>query len=91
MSGNILTLVSNASATGSAVDWLGGKGVFTAEATWGGGTVKLQFKTANSTTWVDVPNNSMTANGLTSFELPAGQIRANIATATAVYAFAHPI
>jgi hypothetical protein len=91
VSGYVYTLASDASATGSAVVWPGGKGIFTAEATFGGGTVKLQFKTANSTTWVDVPNNSITAAAMTSFELPAGQIRANIATATAVYAYAHRI
>jgi hypothetical protein len=91
LSGYVYTLVENASATGSAVNWPGGKGVMTAEATWGGGTVKLQFKTKNSTTYVDVPSASLTANGMVSFELPAGQIKANIATATAVYAYAHRI
>ena len=85
--GGRLDLLSNASATGSAAQWPGGKGVFAAEATWGGGTVKLQMKSANGT-WLDVASNSLTANGITSFELPAGEIRANVATATAVYAYA---
>jgi hypothetical protein len=86
-----ITLLSNASATGDAKAWYGGKGYFTAEATWGGGTVKLQFKTLNSTTWIDVTNISLTANGGVAFELPAGEIRANVATATAVYSYAHPM
>ena len=81
------TLVSNGSATGSAALWKGGRGISTAEATWGGGTVKLQFKTLNGT-WVDYPSGSLTANGALAFELAAGEIRANVATATAVYAYA---
>ena len=90
MRGSNTTLVSNASATGDAKSWQGGKGLFTAEATWGGGTVKLQFKTINGT-WVDVDGVSLTADGTKEFELPIGEIRANVATATAVYAYAHPI
>lgn len=91
MTGPNLTLLSNAAATGSAAAWQGGRGLFTAEATWGGGTVKLQFKTLNSTTWVDADGISLTADGSKVFELPRGEIRANVATATAVYAYAHPI
>ena len=85
------TLLSNASATGSAASWGGGRGVFTAEGTWGGGTVKLQFKTANGT-WVDYGSaTTLTANGSGVFELPACEIRAHVATATAVYAYAHGV
>ena len=84
-----LTLLSNASATGSAVAWPGGRGLFSAEATWGGGTVKLQFKSANGT-WIDVGTAStLTANGIVGFELPMCQIRIDVTTATAVYAYAH--
>lgn len=83
-----LTLASNASADGSAVYWYGGRGVFTAEATFGGGTVKLQMKTLNGT-WVDVSGASCTAAGTKEFFAPAGEIRASITTATAVYAYAH--
>lgn len=90
MSGDVYTLASNASATGDAVAWTGGRGVFMAEATWGGGTVKLQVQSPRGT-WLDVTSASLTANGHLSFELPAGPIRANIATATAVYAYAHRI
>ncbi len=87
-----IILASNVAATGAGFAWKGGKGVFTAEATWGGGTVKLEMQTVNGT-WVTVfnPNGnavSMTANGMISFEAPPGQIRANIATATAVFAYA---
>jgi hypothetical protein len=85
--GGRLDLLSNASATGAGFTWPGGKGLFMVEATWGGGTVKLQIQSPNST-WIDVPSGSFTANGMFGFELPPGQIRANVATATAVYASA---
>ena len=81
------TLAENASATGSAVLWPGGEGVFMAEATFGGGTVKLQMKSPNGT-WIDVDGASLTAAGTKAFKAPAGEIRASIATATAVYAYA---
>lgn len=85
--GGRVTLVENASATGSAKQWPGGKGVFMAEATFGGGTVKLQTQTPNGT-WIDVDGASVTAAGMKVFDLGPCQIRANIATATAVYAYA---
>ena len=81
------TLAENASATGSAVHWPGGEGVFMAEATYGGGTVKLQAKSPNGT-WIDVDGASTTAAGTKAFKAGAGDIRVNIATATAVYAYA---
>ena len=81
-------LAQNASATGGEVSWPGGEGVFMAEATWGGGTVKLQFKTPNGT-WIDAgTETTLTANGAGAFLLPPCLIRASIATATAVYAYA---
>jgi len=85
-------LVSNASATGSAVLWKGGRGMFSAVATWGGGTVKLQILLPDGATWVDVDKSgdtfvTLTADGLGEFELPSCSIRANIATSTAVYAW----
>lgn len=87
MTGGRLDLLSNASATGSALEWQGGKGTFMVEATFGGGTVKLQSQSPNGT-WLDVPSCSLTANGMANFELPRGVLRANVATATAVFAYA---
>ena len=81
------TLVENASATGSAVNWPGGRLSFGAKATWSGGTVKVQCLLP-SNDWVDVSGLSLTADGMVSADVPAGQIRASIATATAVYAYA---
>jgi hypothetical protein len=80
------TLLSNAGATGSAVAHPGGKVTFVAEATWGGGTVKLQWQNPLTSTWIDVPSMSLTANGMLTSTVPAGNVRANVATATAVYA-----
>lgn len=82
-------LASNASATGTAVLWPGGKGTFTAQATFGGGTVKLQVLGPDGTNYIDVGSDTtLTAAGGGNFELPRCYIRVNIATATAVYATA---
>lgn len=84
-------LLRNASATSAAVQWPGGQGVLTAEATWGGGSVALQYTGPNGA-WLAVPDSvsgaaiSLTANGMARFILPPGQIRALVTTATAVYA-----
>ena len=83
-----VTLLSNASATGSWLQWPGGSGLFSVEATWGGGTVKLQYKAPNGTAVDAGPYTTLTANGGGIFDLPPGEIRANVATATAVYASA---
>ena len=79
------TLLSNASATSAGTTWSGGRGVFVAVATWGGGNVALQYLGPNGTTWITV-GSALTADGLFAFELPPGQIRAAVTTATAVYA-----
>lgn len=89
-----LVLASNAGAgNGAAQDWPGGMGKFFAEATWGGGSAKLEQQTPNGT-WVPVAlpytstQVSLTANGSLDFYAPAGPIRAVIATATAAYVYA---
>lgn len=83
-----VVLLENAAADSSAAEWKGGAGVFSAEATWGGGTVTLQYKLPNGT-WVAAgPDTTLAANGGGVFELPPCQIRAAVATATAVYATA---
>jgi len=70
------------------MEWRGGIGLFSAEATWGGGTVKLQYKGPNGTAIDAGVDTTLTANGGGLFELPPGNIRASITTATAVYASA---
>ena len=81
-----VALLENGSETGAEKEWKGGKGIFTAEATWGGGTVKLQMKLPNGT-FVDVASSSMTADGYKDVDLPPGLYKAHVATATAVYAY----
>jgi hypothetical protein len=88
--GNI-TLFSNDSAgNGTAYAWQGGKGMFAATATFGGGSVKLQFLLLNGT-YVDVASCTLTAAGTATFELPIGWIRAVGTTASGIYAYAHPM
>jgi hypothetical protein len=78
-------LLSNASATGAPAQWRGGRGVLTAVATWGGGNIALQYMGPDGATWLAV-GTALTANGLSTFELPPGLIRAAVTTATAAYA-----
>jgi len=91
-------LASN-SAPGAqrVMDWNGGRGLFAASATFGGGNVALEFLGPDGVTWLPAPKaNDFAAVSLTTaggilFELPPGKIRANITTATAVYARADRI
>jgi len=46
------TLLTNASATGSAQNWKGGRGVFTLAGTVGGATITLQYLGPDATTWL---------------------------------------
>ena len=77
------TLLSNASATGAAVEWPGGRGVFSVPSgTFGGATMKLQFR-QDRTNWIDVDQSgstfvTLTAAGAGLFELPSCFIRANV-------------
>ena len=83
-----LTLLQNASATGSAFAWRGGSGTFSAVGTYNSGTVKLQFLGPDNTTWIDVGSDTtLTANGGGNFELPPAQIRAAVTgSPSAIYA-----
>lgn len=82
-----IVLASNASATGNWYAWPGGRGEFRVEGTFPG-TVKLECKGPNGTAMDVGTATSLTANGGAIFELGAGEIRCNIATATGVYAMA---
>lgn len=80
-------LLTNASATSAAFQWLGGKGVFAVKAT-GYGNVDLQFQLPDGVTWVTPTGGSLTADGGVIFELGPCPIRAAVTTATAVSAIA---
>jgi len=87
-----ITLALNAAATGNSITWPGGPGVFSAEATWGGGNVVLQTLTPYGT-WMAVgADGTLLANGMVGFILPANaQVRVAITTATAVCAYVTPL
>ena len=74
-----MMLLENASATGSAVQWGGGTGVFTAAGTFGGATVTLQYLNADGATWSAMGSDTtLTAAGGGLFIYPPGQLRASI-------------
>jgi hypothetical protein len=81
---NTYSLLSNASATGSAVAIRGGRYTFSAEGTAGGATIALQAQTPNGT-WSTVKvfsNSAVSTTALpyaqTAIDLPAGSVRASI-------------
>lgn len=80
-------LLTNASADGAPAQWGGGRGLFSVVATFGGGSVQLQYRGPDGATWLNV-GAALTAAGIQNFELPPGQIRAAVTTATAAYAAA---
>ena len=78
-------LMSNSGAgNGSDKIWEGGKTAFLAEATFGGGSVKLQIKLPQGS-YADVTSVTLSAAGMVVSDLPPGTYRAVATTATAVY------
>ena len=89
-------LLSNGSATSASQQWPGGRGQFAAAATFGGGSVALEFLCPDGSTWAAVKDIngttvSLTAAGGQVFDLPPCPIRAAVVTATAVYAAANRV
>lgn len=76
---------SNISATTAAFRLKGGKYAIVASATFGGGNLQLQELSRDGVTWVAI-GSPITAAGLTTYDLPGGQFRIAVTTATAVYA-----
>lgn len=80
-------LFSNIAATTSAFALAGGRYAAAVKATFGGGSVKLQVLLPDQTTWASVASaTDFTADGFAVVDIPPGQYRFIIATATAVYA-----
>jgi len=78
---------SNISATTSAFFLQGGLYGANVVATFGGGSVKLQILAGDGSTYSSVSSaTDFTAAGYATVNLPPGQYRWTIATATAVYA-----
>lgn len=70
-----------------AINWPGGRGVFAAFGTFGGGTIKLQVSYDDGATWIDADRSgdtfvTFTANGSGGFELPRCQIRTSLSGST---------
>ena len=82
-------LLNNASATGAAAIWPGGRGLLMCEGTFAGATVQLQSISPNGI-WLNAPAAGVTAAGTLAFELPPGQIRAAISGGppSAMFAYA---
>lgn len=84
--------LSNAAASSAAFPLKGGNYVFSAVATFGGGTVKLEMLAADGSSFLVVQNIAGTAASLNAagticgLVLPAGMYKIVVATATAVYA-----
>ena len=72
-----LNLLNAATATGPAIGWPGGVGVFTAVGTWtGGGTATLEYLGPDGTTYIAVgTGTTCTANCNSVFYLPAATIK----------------
>jgi hypothetical protein len=77
---------TNISATTPAFGLKGGKYGIVAVGTWGGGTAKLQIQAGDGTTYLSLrAATDFAANGYVATDLPVGQYRVTIATATGVY------
>lgn len=72
----------------TAIVWTGGRGVFTAWGTFGGGTVTLQWSPDSGVTWMNVDRSgdtftTFTSNGTGGFELGSCSLRCSLAGSTA--------
>ena len=76
---------SNIVATTLQFPIAGGKYGLEISATWGSGNVQVETLSLDSSTWLNV-GSAVTANGVSTYDLPAGQYRIGISSATAVYA-----
>lgn len=77
---------NNGAGTYGPFIWKGGPAVLMAEATWGGGNVQLQIIDPHGTALN--MGTTITANGVQNFaQLPTGQYKLVVTTATAVYAW----
>lgn len=81
-------LLSNASATGAALPVEGGTYVVTADGTFGGATLQLQLRSPDGSSWIDITDASLTAEGAFTVDLPRGEVRMTVTggTPSALYA-----
>jgi len=89
--GGTFVLLSNASATGTAVAWPGGKGTVSVSGTFGGATLTLQYLGPDGVTWLTAGTlTTFTAAGAANFEAAPGSIRMAVSggSPSALYATA---
>jgi len=89
-----LTLLSNATATGSPVRWPGGRGTFIVDGTFASGTVTLSVISPDGSSYVSVgADAALTAEGVVNFDLPPTLIKAVVSggSPSALYATAAKI
>lgn len=77
-------MLTNAAATGDAIDWPGGRGNFSVYAgTFSGATVKLSWSPDGGSTYLDVDASgdtfvTKTAVGSGNFDLPPCRLKATV-------------
>ncbi len=76
---------SNISATTANFGLLGGTYGFDVTATWNSGSVQLEMLSLDGSTWVNV-GSAVSTNGYSTEQLPPGQYRIAVTSASAVYA-----
>lgn len=81
----IIFLTNAAAGTSPQFSWVGGSMAFIAQATFGGGSAKLQFIGPDGSTAIDVTGSTLSANGMVKLDLPAGIYQAVAATGSAFY------
>lgn len=67
----------------AGIEWEGGDGTMLLGGTFTAATAKLQCKSPLSSTWIDIPDASFTANGAKAFNLADKvMVRLNVADAS---------
>lgn len=83
-------LLSNASATGTAIAWAGGYCAVSCEGTFNGATCTLMAQSGNGTYLAVGANTTFTANGWGGAFLPPCNIRMDVSgSPSAMYAYAN--
>jgi hypothetical protein len=77
---------SNIAATTAGSAFLGGKSASIVHATFGGGNVQWQTLALDGSTWINVGSSITADNFVVLGDLPPGQYRLAVTTATGVYA-----
>ena len=81
--GKVLAKDVSGSATTDPITWVGGRSALIVLASaYDGTTGFLQILGPDGSTWIDINASKFSANGVTSYDLPAGQYRLNLGSST---------